>query len=177
MWASPAKARTRPLQSIPQSRWTPMDLEQAVLELEGTHTDPIPAIEFLIAEGGSAPRVLLARLAVLQAGNKPALEFAFTPPHARLHRVHFRLPLGINSSATKLATRRIVIALGAMRSTNEFPLCLISSPAHPTTRNLAKQWLGLWPISARRRSCPCIHSRGAESLPAWPSVVQILGRQ
>ena len=101
-----------------------MDLEQAVLELENPRTDPISAIECLIAQEGDAASALLARLAVIQAGSKPPLEIAFTPPHSMLRRVHFRWPLRLKSSVAKLATRRIVIALGAMRAAAAVPLLI-----------------------------------------------------
>lgn len=101
-----------------------MNLEQAMLELENPRSDPISVIEFLITEKQEAASILLARLALLQAGNKPPLEIAVGLPHPLLHRVHFRFPRRIHTSAANVATRRIVIALGAMRSTAAVPVLL-----------------------------------------------------
>ena len=98
-----------------------MDLEKAVLELQNPRMDPTSLIERLIAEEGDAASALLARLAVLQAGSKPPLEIALAPPHSMPRRVNFRLPLGIKSSVAKLATRRIVIALDALRAAAAVP--------------------------------------------------------
>lgn len=101
-----------------------MNLEQAVLELENPRTDPTSAIECLIAEEHDAARILLAHLAALQAGFKPPLEIALSPPHPLTHGLRFRFPRRIHISAAKVATRRIVIALGAVRSTAAVPVLL-----------------------------------------------------
>ena len=100
-----------------------MNLQQAVSANENPRTNPITAIESLIADEDAAG-ALLTRLAALQTGNRPPLETALAAPHTRVHRVRFRLTLGVNSPTRKLVVRRIVIALGAMRSTTAVPALL-----------------------------------------------------
>lgn len=101
-----------------------MNLEQAVVELENMRTDPVSAIEFLIAQKREAEDFLVARLLACSESHKPPFVIAVAPPHPLPHRIQFRFPRGIYISATKAVTRRIVIALGAMRSTIAVPVLL-----------------------------------------------------
>lgn len=116
-----------------------MNLEQAVAGLEDIHTDPVPAIEFLISERPEAADALLARLATLQAGGKPPLEVEAGLPHPLVHRVRLRLSRGAN---TRAAMRRIVIALGAMQSPRAVQVLLDLLARQPFDRKLgdAASW-------------------------------------
>lgn len=101
-----------------------MNIDQAVLALENSRNDPVPAIEFLIADPGDSANALLARLASLQAGNRPAFEIAVARSHLLPHGAHLRWPWRPSSPATNLAIRRIVIALGVIRSVPAIPALL-----------------------------------------------------
>jgi hypothetical protein len=119
-----------------------MKLEQALLELETPQVDPTAAIEYLIAEKRETEGALLSRLATLRAGIRPPLTISFALPHAPTHRIYLRIPLGFPDVKTEEALRRMVIALGAMRSIPAVPylLDLIARSAGDVSLNETVGW-------------------------------------
>jgi len=114
-----------------------MNRQQAIAQLENPRTNPMWAIGSLVADPEAAS-VLLSRLADLQTGIRPPLEIVLTPPHTRLHPIRFRVPLGFNSASKQLAVRRIVITLGAMRSTTAIPALLDTIARTPSDLTLGQ---------------------------------------
>lgn len=101
-----------------------MNLEQAIAELENIHTDPVPVIEFLISEGPEAADALIRSLVAFQADGKPPLKVELGLSHPLIHRIRFHFQRSPKTPAVKVATQRVVIALGAMRSAAAVPILL-----------------------------------------------------